>query len=261
MCFRVLFVLTASRSAGSFALSDAISTYQNWLEAAPLLTKATTSSVIFSAGDALAQSLKEDTKDMSVERVVRFAGTGFGNGIAWSSWYDLSDGLLAPLNEPVLRIAGAMAIEQFLWCPLLFAVYLIPLSALLNGAPVAQLPSEVRKRLGPLLIANAKVWTPANLVIYNVPLEYRVLASNVIDLIWAAICSETAAECGSDDGCLVSAPNVVLGDDGCALPPFPDLTQNLAIGGNDVVGQRVVRQRSVPTAAESDEVPSSSATR
>ena len=48
---------------------------------------------------------------------------------------------------------------------------------------------------GPLLIANAKVWTPANLLIYNAPLQYRVLAANAIDLVWAAICSETAAEC------------------------------------------------------------------
>jgi hypothetical protein len=95
---------------------------------------------------------------------------------------------------------------------------LIPLSAVLNGAEPADLPAEVRKRIGPLLIANARVWTPANLVIYNVPLQYRVLASNVIDLIWASICSETAAECGSDGGCLVSAPNIIMGDDGCAIP-------------------------------------------
>ena len=54
------------------------------------------------------------------------------------------------------------------------------------------------------------------------PVEYRVLASNSIDLVWAVICSQTAAKCGSDDGCLVSTPNVVLGDDGCALPLFDD---------------------------------------
>ena len=229
--WRALLFFGISRSAGSFAVPDVVSTYQHCLESAPLLTKATTSSVIFSAGDALAQSLGEDSEDISVERVVRFAGTGFGNGIAWSTWYDFSDQLLAPLNEPALRIAGAMAIEQFLWCPILFALYIIPLSAALNGAPVAQLPAEVRKRLGPLLIANAKVWTPANLVIYNVPLQYRVLTSNAVDLIWAAICSETAAECGSDGGCLVSAPNIIMGDDGCALPSFSD-DQDGADGNN-----------------------------
>ena len=49
-------------------------------------------------------------------------------------------------------------------------------------------------------------------------MQYRVLAANAIDLVWAAICSETAAECGTDDGCLVSAPNVVMGDDFCGLP-------------------------------------------
>ena len=111
-----------------------------------------------------------------------------------------------------------MALEQFVWCPLLYSLYLIPLSAVLNGAMLRDVPGEVRRRVGPLLIANAKVWTPTNVIIYNVPLTYRVFAANVIDLLWAAICSETAAECGSDDGCLISTPNVIMGDDGCELP-------------------------------------------
>ena len=212
--------LLALPQAASFAAPDVVSTYQNWLQTAPLLTKAATSSFFFAAGDTLAQTIDEDTDEVSFGRVARFAGTGFGNGIAWSCWYGYADELLAPVSLPALRVAGAMAIEQFVWCPILFSVYIIPLSSVLNGAPAADLPGEVRKRLGPLLIANAKVWTPANLIIYNVPVEYRVLASNSIDLLWAVICSQTAAECGSDDGCLVSAPNVVLGEDGCALPPY-----------------------------------------
>ena len=216
VCFCLL--LAAPRTS-AFTGPDVVSTYQNWLETAPLITKAVTSSFFFAAGDTLAQTIDEETGEVSFGRVARFAGTGFGNGIAWSCWYGFADELLQPVSLPALRVASAMAIEQFVWCPILFAAYIIPLSAVLNGATAAELPDEVRKRLGPLLIANAKVWTPANLVIYNVPVEYRVLASNSIDLVWAVICSQTAAECGSDDGCLVSTPNVVLGEDGCALPP------------------------------------------
>jgi len=205
-------------SPSCLAAFDAVATYQHWLDTAPLITKATTSSAIFAAGDVLAQTGDKESERLSLARVARFAGTGFGNGVAWTFWYDTADQLLAPINEPALRTLGAMAMEQFVWCPVLFALYIIPLSACLNGASLSELPAEVRKRLGPLLIANAKVWTPANLLIYNAPLQYRVLAANAIDLVWAAICSETAAECGTDDGCLVSAANVVMGDDFCGLP-------------------------------------------
>ena len=215
-------LLALPQPTWSFALPDLVSTYQSWLQTAPLLTKAATSSFFFAAGDVLAQTIDEDTDEVSLGRVARFAGTGFGNGIAWSCWYGFADELLAPVSPPALRVAGAMAIEQFIWCPILFSVYIIPLSSILNGAPAADLPGEVRKRIGPLLIANAKVWTPANLVIYNVPVEYRVLAANSVDIVWAVICSQTAAECGSDDGCLVSTPNYVLGDDGCVLPSDAD---------------------------------------
>ena len=223
-------LLALPQSTWSFAAQDLVTTYQSWLQTAPLLTKAATSSFFFGAGDLLAQTIDEDTDEVALGRVARFAGTGFGNGIAWSCWYGFADELLAPVSLPALRVAGAMAIEQFVWCPILFSVYIIPLSSLLNGAPAADLPGEVRKRIGPLLIANAKVWTPANLIIYNVPVEYRVLASNSIDLVWAVICSQTAAECGSDDGCLVSTPNVVLGEDGCALPYDADEEERDLLG-------------------------------
>lgn len=217
-----MFALHAASTA--LVMPELVSTYNYCLDSSPLLTKAVTSSVLFAAGDVLAQSADEASNEISLRRAARFASTGFGNGVAWTCWYGFADELLAPVGEPALRVAGAMALEQFVWCPLLYSLYLIPLSAALNGAPAADLPREVRTRIGPLLIANAKVWTPANLIIYNVPLQYRVLAGNAIDLVWASICSETAAECGSDDGCLVSTSNVVLGDDGCALPQYDDST-------------------------------------
>jgi len=237
-------LLLTARPARSFSGPDVASTYQNWLHTAPLLTKAATSSFFFAAGDTLAQAIDEETDEVSFGRVARFAGTGFGNGIAWSCWYGVADELLQPVDLPALRVVSAMAIEQFVWCPILFAVYIIPLSSILNGAPAAELPGEVRKRLGPLLIANAKVWTPANLIIYNVPVEYRVLASNGIDLVWAVICSQTAAECGSDDGCLVSTSNVVLGDDGCALPLYAD-DERLPADGAPVTVKLVEEPESV----------------
>ena len=74
------------------------------------------------------------------------------------------DYLLEPVNEPALRTVAAMAWAMPVVPALL--VYIIPLVACLNGASLSEVPSEISKQLI-LLIANAKVWTPANVVIYN----------------------------------------------------------------------------------------------
>jgi hypothetical protein len=193
--------------------------YQQWLAEAPIVTKAVTSSALYAVGDVVAQTRQRiGPEPLSVPRLLRFAGTGLGAGVLWHGYYGFSDAQLSSIDEPVARVACAMLLEQFVWCPVLYSLYVIPLSAALNGAGASALPSEVRERIGPLLIANAKVWTPANLIIYSTPLEYRVLASNGIDIIWAAVCADVAASCGSDDACLVAQPNAVMGEDGCALP-------------------------------------------
>jgi hypothetical protein len=43
------------------------------------------------------------------------------------------------------------------------------------------------------------VWTLANLVIYNAPLEWRLFIGNVIDIFWQSIVSDVSADCGGDD--------------------------------------------------------------
>ena len=68
-------------------------------------------------------------------------------------------------------------------------------------------------------MANAKLWTPANILIYNVPLQWRVLTSNCFDLLWGAYLSSVAAEVGlvcdgsADDpeSCLLAEANPVSG--------------------------------------------------
>lgn len=49
--------------------------------------------------------------------------------------------------------------EQFLWCPLLYSLYVIPLNTFLNGGGLNTAITNVRERLYDLLVANAKVWT------------------------------------------------------------------------------------------------------
>jgi len=73
----------------------------------------------------------------------------------------------------------------------------------MNGGSFTTVQKEVDLKLNGLLISNAKVWTLANVVIYNAPVEWRPAVSNCVDVLWQSIVSDVAADCGSfeDDVC------------------------------------------------------------
>ena len=64
--------------------------------------------------------------------------------------------------------------------------------------------------------------TPANVIIYNVPLEWRVLSSNCVDLVWGYVCSKFAADaCAVDDEeCLLEAVDDFASPMASRRPPF-----------------------------------------
>ena len=188
-----------------------IEAYEDLLRSAPLLTKALTQGVIWGTGDVVAQLATANEKagrSVSAQRTVNFVATGVGSGVLWTLYYDASDALISPLpGGAIAHTALAIALETAVWCPLVFSLYQIPISVLQNGGAPADVPAAVRRQLGDMLIANVKVWTPANLIIYNVPLQWRVLCSNAVDLVWGYVCSNFAADAcePDDDECLVDA--------------------------------------------------------
>ena len=105
----------------------------------------------------------------------------------------------------IVTTALSILIEQFFWCPIVFGTFEIPISTLLNGGSFSTVQKEVDSKLGGLLVNNAKVWTLANVIIYNAPVEWRPAISNVVDILWQSIVSDVAADCGKvdDDICEV----------------------------------------------------------
>ena len=132
----------------------------------------------------------------------RCAGKGCVGGILSTLWFDNLDHFLnldsdanlwqiaSVASSPWLRshlapaaVAASVVLDQFVWSPLLFGTFEIPVSTLLNGGLPASIPREVSSKLGGLLVANAKVWTPANAVVYSAPVEWRLAVSNCVDLV------------------------------------------------------------------------------
>jgi len=101
----------------------------------------------------------------------------------------------------------SILLEQFIWCPLVYGTFEIPVSTLMNGGELGGIRKEVDAKLNGLLVSNAKVWTLANLVIYNSPLEWRLFIGNCIDIFWQSIVSDVSADCGKVGGDVCEIPD------------------------------------------------------
>ena len=133
-------------------------------------------------------------------------------------WYDFAQ----PLTDDLTRGVGSdaslllakttlsVALEQFVMIPVYFSLYLIPISTLQNGESLRQVPAAIGEKLPDLFISNAKLWTPANVIIYNLPIQWRSLASNLFDLVWGVIASNSVNVAACDgvdaDECIIDEP-------------------------------------------------------
>jgi hypothetical protein len=183
------------------------STYDTCLVENPLVTKSITAFSLCSTGDFIAQKKDRESSDIDWGRVGRFALKGVGSSMIWNHFYESADDTVNYITSPYrgigevsapLRIAIAMVIDQFVWCPLAFGFYDIPIATLLNGANIKTIPSEIRGKLGGMLKSNFIVWTPANIIIYSAPPIYRVVTSNLVDILWQSFMADVAADCGKN---------------------------------------------------------------
>lgn len=135
---------------------------------------------------------------------LRYGAVGLPHGVLMGEWYRRLDALLAKLRwgegtsaAAGVRVLASVALEQFVGCPVVYGLYLIPALALVMprspGSPaptVAAVASLVQQQLGGLLWLNAKVWTAANVVVYSLPLQWRVLFCNALGTLWAVLQAE-----------------------------------------------------------------------
>lgn len=172
-------------------------------------TQSATGAICAALGDVIAQKTESNDSDSQGDsrmssgydavRTFHYFLKGIGGGIAWAYWFEFAEPLSNALTlsvvgedapsiaEQATKTVVSILLEQFLMSPFIFIFWDIPLPALLRGSPLRQIPSQVESKLFPLLIANSKVWTFANLITYNIPMDYRVLFSSLTDILWQSI--------------------------------------------------------------------------
>jgi protein Mpv17 len=91
--------------------------YNKLLEAQPILTKACTSLIGFTAGDALAQNFVEDNEKYDYMRTLRLGSFGFLlHGTSGHFFYGMLDSKM-PGTKPV-TVASKVLIDQVFWNPI-----------------------------------------------------------------------------------------------------------------------------------------------
>ena len=199
-------------------LADATKATHRFLTEQPLVSQTLTMSAFCGLGDFLAQTNAKRTTNVPYDwrRVTRFLCKGIGCGILWSHWFLLADKWSESLTQQciqhaahilsndvkvhtIIRTIVNLLLEQFLACPIIYGLWDLPILSIMDGVSLREIPGIVRQKLLTLLIANAKLWTVVNVVIYNIPLKLRVLVLSIADLFWEFIVSTIASKRLTED--------------------------------------------------------------
>lgn len=120
--------------------------------------------VVQGFGDIIAQS-RDRTRDFSKARTARFATKAVGNGVVWSYYYDAAElfcsTMLPPGSSEFSRLTLSLVLEQFVWCPIVYSMWDIPIATLLNGGELRMIKNELKMKLSSMLTAASKEITQA----------------------------------------------------------------------------------------------------
>lgn len=161
------------------------------------------------------------------KRTQRFVLKGFGAGLIWSQWYPVVDGWSDISSSYVLvdlltmddigtahiiaKTVSSILMEQFIACPIVYSLWDIPIPAYLAGTTdPSKLLQLVKDKVPGLLLDNAKVWTLVNIIVYNLPVQWRVFAVSIAEIFWASIVSSVATS-GASQVAFIESQDALLG--------------------------------------------------
>uniref|UniRef100_A0AAV1TCC5 Uncharacterized protein n=1 Tax=Peronospora matthiolae TaxID=2874970 RepID=A0AAV1TCC5_9STRA len=179
--------------------------YDRWLQHSPLITKAITSAVLFGVGDRLAQRIEpsepSNSDNSDAEKTIdrlglhRTARMMVWGGLFFApfnhAWYNFLE--KAVRGNTVLSIGKKIAADQLVATPPLMLAF-FTYAGFAEGRSVHDTMQKTAAKLQPTLVANYAVWPLVHVGTFGfVPLHYRVLFINVVNIGWSAFLSRMAS--------------------------------------------------------------------
>lgn len=209
---------SSSSSSSSSPLSKFVAWYANKLETNPLATKCMTSGIIAGSGDVICQYIvryytfldldndghngnesssssssimimREEAGDTAQSfapdwiRTMRFSLLGFGLvAPVVHHWYGL---LMTKLPGRGTKAAlQRLFCDQILFAPLFIPTFMTSLMVL-EGKNMSNIPTTLKSDVPDVVVSNWALWVPAMFVNFRfIPVQWQVLYSNCIGLIW-----------------------------------------------------------------------------
>jgi len=155
--------------------------YNKLLAKQPLLVKACTSFVGFTAGDVLAQNFVEKNEKYDYARTLRMGSFGLLiHGTTGHYFYGALDGAM-PGTKPV-TVASKVLIDQVFWNPIFGVMFFSYLTATSGGGPT-EIMAKIKADLQTAVMGSWAVWVPAHTVNFAfIPPAQRLLYINTIQI-------------------------------------------------------------------------------
>ncbi|KAH7476291.1 hypothetical protein PRIC1_000299 [Phytophthora ramorum] len=185
--------------------------YDECLRRRPLLTKMVTSSVLFGVGDRLSQrvekigktdeELEEMGKDNVVEedRLVSESTAKTVRMMVWGglflspmmhNWYNLMERVFVGTGK---LVAAKKVVADMVFIAPQMPIWFFTTTGVMAGKPFPQALDDAVEKQPVMLMANYMLWPAANSITYGVmPLEYRLLFANLVNVGWASVLSYMA---------------------------------------------------------------------
>jgi hypothetical protein len=156
----------------------------------PLVTKSVTSSVLTAFSDAICQQLTkgaagQQTKTkFDYKRSLHVAITGFvWSGPVTHNWYSILEKIVT-IKNPVGGLMARIILDAIIFSPVTVCGY-FTCRSILEGSGVAGIRDKLNTRFVTAVTGAWKFWPAANIINFGlVPVEFRVLYSNVLSLFW-----------------------------------------------------------------------------
>lgn len=159
----------------------------------PMLTQCATSTVLFSAGDILAQqAFEKKGKDHDFARTARLAVYGGGIfGPLLTKWLQVLNRL--QITNPVKSVVYKVFLDQAMFTPVVVGVFFSSMT-FLEGKGVFEAKQRLSESYAPTLVRNWGVFVPAQALNFAlVPPHMRFVAVGTVSLFWNAYLSAVNA--------------------------------------------------------------------